>query len=284
VRSRGIALALILAGAGAVFAKASGPAKPSASAKPLARRLRVCADPNNMPFSSMREDGIESAIARIVARDLSAEIDYVWMPQRRGFVRHTLSSGLCDVMLEAPADYGRVLATRPYYRSTYVFVSRRDGGVRIRSFDDPALSRLRIGVQIVGDDYANTPPAHALGRRGLASNVLGFSLYGNYEEPNPPSRIIDAVARGDVDVAVAWGPMAGYFASRETVPLDLAAVSTLSSGEDGHFQFDIAMGVRRGDAALRDELDRVLVRRRGEIDAVLRRFHVPLIGAPAAGR
>src|SRR5919205_131260 len=163
---------------------------------PQPHKLRVCADPNNLPFSNDREEGLENALARLVAREMDAELEYTWLPQRRGFVRNTLAAKRCDVMMEVPAGYGRTLATQPYYRSTYVFVSRKDRGLKIRSFDDPALRKLRIGVQIIGDDYANTPPAHALGRRGLAANVVGYSVYGDYSRPDPLAAIIDAVVSG----------------------------------------------------------------------------------------
>jgi mxaJ protein len=143
------------------------------------RRLRVCADPNNLPFSNQREEGLENEVARLVARELHATLEYEWSPQRRGFVRNTLAAGKCDVIIEVPAGYHRTLTTRPWYRSTYVFVSRKDRGIALRSFDDPMLRELRIGVQMIGDDYANTPPAHALGKRGLAQNVVGYPVYGD---------------------------------------------------------------------------------------------------------
>jgi mxaJ protein len=238
------------------------------------RQLRVCADPNNLPFSNEQEEGLENAIARLVARDLRAEVVYTWLPQRRGFVRNTLSANKCDVMMEVPAGYGRTLSTQPYYRSTYVFVTRKDRALAIRSLDDSSLRGLRIGVQVIGDDYANTPPAHALGRRGLAKNVVGYTVYGDYSRADPQAEIIHAVAAGDVDVAIVWGPIAGYFARRERVPLEITPVSP-QVDPPFRFTFDIAMGVRRGDGALRKELEQVIHRRRGEIDAVLAAYGVP---------
>src|SRR4051812_19512018 len=140
----------------------------------LALLLRVCADPNNLPFSNRKGEGLENAVAQVIARDLGAELSYTWLPQRRGVVRNTMAAGKCDVMMEGPAGYPRTLATRPWYRSTYVFVSRDDRGLQVRSFDDPVLRSLKIGVQVVGDDYANTPPAHALGKRGLRRTWSDF--------------------------------------------------------------------------------------------------------------
>lgn len=241
----------------------------TASAPPL----RVCADPNNLPFSNRRREGLENALAPLVAAELGRPLAYVWVPQRRGFVRGTLDAGACDVMIEVPAHFDRVLATGPYYRSSYVFVSRADRGLDLRSFDDPRLRTLRIGVQVVGDDYANTPPVGELARRGIVDNVVGYSVYGDYATPNPPARIVDAVAAGAIDVAVVWGPLAGFFAGRE--PAKLAVTVPVEAREGASLAFDVAMGVRRGDEPLRDALDGAIRRRRAEIDAILARFGVP---------
>jgi mxaJ protein len=243
------------------------------------RELRVCADPNNLPFSNSRGEGFENRIAELIARELDASLRYTWWAQRRGFVRNTLREGACDVIIGVPAGYDPVLTTRPYYRSTYVFVHRDEPGA-VRSLDDPRIGAARIGVQLVGDDYANTPPVHALARRGIVANVRGYTVYGDYARPDPPADVIRAVASGEVDVAVAWGPLAGYFATRQPSPLRLAVVSPLSEGPLP-FAYDISMGVRRGDRALRDEIDRFLQRRRGEIDRVLDAYGVPRLDRPA---
>jgi mxaJ protein len=267
-RARAVALVLVLSAL--ALAGAFGPSRG------FARILRVCADPNNLPFSNDRSEGFENRLAELVAADLGARLEYDFWPQRRGFVRHTLGAGRCDVMMGAPYGYERVLTTAPYYRSTYVFVYREDLGVKIRSLDDAALRGLRIGVQVVGDDYQNTPPAQALARRGLAANVVGYTLYGDYGTPNPAARIVDAVAARDVDVAIVWGPFAGYFAPRQRVPLAVVPVSPEVDLPFTPFVFEIAMGVRRGNPGLRRELDDVLLRRRCEVADVLRRYGVPM--------
>jgi mxaJ protein len=247
------------------------------------RELRVCSDPNNLPFSNERQEGFENRIAELVARDLNARLSYTWWAQRRGFVRNTLDANECDVFIGVPSSFERTRTTIPYYRSTYVFVTRRDRHLRIASFDDPALKRLTIGVQMIGDDFVNTPPAHALSQRHIIQNVRGYSVYGDYRQPNPPARIIDAVAHGDVDVAVAWGPLAGYFAEHEPVPLDITPVSPQIDLPFLPFVFDISMGVRRGDDSLREELNGVITRRKTEIDKILDQFGVPRVaGAPSS--
>jgi mxaJ protein len=242
------------------------------------RVLRVCADPNNLPFSNQRQEGLENALAQIVAKDLDADVAYAWWAQRRGFVRNTLNAGLCDVVMGVPGRFDLVETTQPVYRSRYVFVRRADRAVRpFRSFDDPRLRELSIGVHVIGDDYANSPPLHALSRRGVTGNIVGFRLLDDYALDNPPARPIEAVARGAVDVALVWGPVGGYFAARQSPPL--VVEPTDGEMDDGilPLAYDIALGVRRGNTALREELDSVLGRRRAEIAALLRAFHVPVI-------
>jgi mxaJ protein len=244
--------------------------------------LRVCADPNNLPFSNDRGQGFENRLADMLARDLGTRVQYTWWAQRRGFIRNTLTSGLCDLVMGMPTGVAHAATTRPYYRSTYVFVAPRRRHLAIRSFDDPALRTLRIGVQMIGDDFANSPPAHALSNRGIITNVVGYSVMGDYSQPNPPARIVEAVARGEIDAAVVWGPLAGYFASRQAEPLDLTPVSP-TADPSLPFTFDISMAVRRTDDRRRATLDAFIVRRRGAIEQLLREYGVPRADATATG-
>lgn len=247
---------------------------PALSAQLSRGVLRVCADPNNLPYSNQRGEGFENKLAELVAKDLGARVEYTWWAQRRGYVRNTLRAGKCDVLMGVPTGFELALVTRPYYRSTYAFVSRRTTP-RVTSLDDPALHKLRVGVQLIGDDFANSPPAAALTRRGIVTNVKGYTVYGDYREPNPPSRIVRAVETGEVDVAIVWGPLAGYFARRSPVPMRVDPVSPEIDLPYLPFVFDIALGVRRGETAFRDRLDDVLRRRKEEIDQLLARYGVP---------
>jgi quinoprotein dehydrogenase-associated probable ABC transporter substrate-binding protein len=238
--------------------------------------LRVCSDPNNLPFSNERGEGFENRIAELVGQELGRNIVYVWRPQRRGFLRAGLNAGLCDLVVGTP-KLDALLATAPYYRSTYVFVTRADRGIDVRSLKDPRLRELKVGVHLIGDDGWNTPPAHALAAQGIVANVVGFPILGDYAEPNPPARLVEAVASGDIDIAIAWGPLAGFFAQRSPVSLRLKPVSDRADFIPLVFDYPIGMGVRRGEDALRDWLNEVLLRRQSEITEILRNYGVPLV-------
>jgi mxaJ protein len=238
--------------------------------------LRVCADPNNLPFSNEREEGFENRLAELVAGEMGTTVEYVWWAQRRGFFRNTLNANLCDLVVGVPTRLEIARTTAPYYRSTYVFVTRRDAGLQLASFDDPALRTLRIGVPLIGDDGANAPPAHALSRRGIIRNVVGYSVFGDYRTEAPPSRLITAVAESEIDVALAWGPLAGYYAARQHVPLAITPVQPRREGAFP-FTFDISMAVRRSDDALFARVEQIIDRRRADIDAILDEYRVPLV-------
>ena len=242
--------------------------------------LRVCADPNNLPFTNQKGEGFENKIAELIAKDLKEPVEYTWFAQRRGFFRNTLREGRCDIVMGAPEKFERALSTEPYYYSSYVFVSRKDRGLNITSLDDPALKSLKIGVQMIGDEALNTPPAHALADRGIIQNVVGYSVYGEYTEPNPPARIIDAVVNKDVDIALVWGPLAGYFAAKQKVPLDIRPVEPDSMGKLP-LAFGISMAVRYGEDEFKEKLDSLLSKDRAQIEKIMDRYHIPRVPEPA---
>jgi mxaJ protein len=256
--ARGL-LALIVALGATNFAAAEG------------RILRVCADPANLPYSDREERGFENRIARLVAAELGARLDYAWQPLGRGLVRKSLGADACDVLVGVPAGLERVLTTRPYYRSGYVFVNRTDSPQPLESFDDHRLRELRVGVQLIGNDLAATPPGHALARHGAAERVVGYPVFGDVPAA---ARAQADLAAGRIDAALLWGPQAGYFAARSAVPMRLSAARA-PAGLEMPFAFAIAMGVRKDDRTLQAELDAVLARRAAAIAAILDEYGVP---------
>ena len=239
--------------------------------------LTACADPNNLPFSNKAGQGFENKLAELIASDLHAQLKYIWWAQRRGYVRNTLNERACDFWPGIASNVEMIATTRPYYRSTYMLVSRESANLKGLTLDDPRLKKVRIGVQMVGNDASNTPPAHALATRGIIGNVRGYMLYGNYREPNPPADVVLAVERGEVDVALVWGPLAGYFAAGSPVPLRLEPVTPWFADQQWPMQFDVSVGVQKDDQKLLHQIDRVLVRRSSDIGKLLAAYHVPVV-------
>jgi mxaJ protein len=281
------ALGVLAAGA-ALFVglrdnRPAGPARPAAEqplpgsqGAPDAKALRVCADPNNLPFSNRALEGFENKLVEMIAADLGKTVRYTWWAQRRGNVRETLNAGRCDVIPGVSSSLEMLATTRPYYRSTYVAVTRENRRLAIASFDDPRLRKLKIGVQLIGDDGSNTPPAHALTRRGYIDNIRGFTVYGDYSDRAPQRGIVDAVARGEVDLAFVWGPVAGYFGRRAGERLTLTPVTPFD-GPRLPMIYDISMGVRKADLGLKAQLDAALARHQSEIRALLVAYGVPVV-------
>jgi len=229
--------------------------------------LRVCADPNNLPFSNEREEGFENRLAYVIADAMGAKLEFVWWSERKSSVKNTMNADRCDALMSVTEAFDLAAVTHPYYRSTYVFVSRKDRGLHVTSLNDSRMAQWRIGIHMVGEDYA--PPAFALARRGLSANVTGFRLFGPLGEPNPPARLIDAVASGEIDLAIVWGPFAGYFAGHETTPLEVTPVSP-QTDQAVPFVYDIAMAVRKGNDRLRAALDDALQRKCADVQSILR--------------
>jgi mxaJ protein len=240
------------------------------------RTLKACADPNNMPFSNQAGQGFENKLSQIIAADLHAKLGYDWWAQRRGYVRNTLNAQKCDFWPGIASNVEMVATSRPYYRSTYMFVTRASDKLGGLTLDDPRLKKLSIGVQMIGNDASNTPPAHALAGRGIVANIRGYMLYGDYRKPSPPSEVVKAVERGDIHVALVWGPLAGYFAAQSPVPLRLEPVNPWLD-QQWPMQFDISVGVQKDNLKLLKQVDQVLARRAPEIQRLLLAYHVPLM-------
>jgi mxaJ protein len=235
------------------------------------KELRVCGDPENLPFSNQKLEGFENRIASVIAADLGAAPAYVWWPHQRGLVKNTLGAGTCDVIFGIPEGLDSVQWTKPYYRSTYVIAYRKDGGRRIANLDAPELKQLRIGV------YTNTPVEESLARRGLLENLKTYSLFFDPRgDRDRPAKLLDDLVAGTVDVALPWGPLAGYYAVKLHAPIELVPLQD----ETGvPLSFNISMGVKKGDRELKSRLDAAIDRRQADIRAILEEYGVPL--APA---
>jgi mxaJ protein len=240
-----------------------------------ASALKVCADPQQLPFSNQQQQGFENKIAEVLGNELGREVSFEWVRPSRGFVREVVNTGRCEVLIEVPVGMRGVLVTNPYYRSTYVFVTR-SGAATVRTFDDPALRHMKIGVHALEEDYA--PPATALARRKLAANVVPFVM----EED--PGEIIAAVAEHKVDVAVVWGPVAGYYAAKYGKQLQLTPVEPELDPPMLPFTYEIAAGVRKSDPILYAQVRVALNKRSGDIHKILEAYHVPLLPMPQGGK
>ena len=279
MRRAAVALALLVAIAGQAAAQGTGEKMILLSPDSMWKQkhnLRVCADPQNMPFSNRKREGFDNKIADVIARELGDSVSYAWWPSRRGYLRNTLSAGTCDLVIGVPVGFDPVATSKPYYRSTYYIVSRADKKLGITSLDDARLKKLRVGVNLLDGDYTNTPPAHALSVHGITgAGVVGFP--GFYDEEHQPGEIIDSLAKGNIDVALVWGPIAGWFAKKSGVPMSLTALPD-SDSADLPFAYSVAIGTRRSDRELRTLIDEILVRKKPEIDKILMEYNVPTLG------
>jgi mxaJ protein len=257
---------------------AAWPAVAAHAQRPAPREpglIRVCADPDNMPSSNDKSEGYENKIAELIAKELNSKLTYVWYPTRRGYFR-ILNGLYCDMAVEAPAGLDIAGVTKPYFRSGYVFVTRKGSALEdLNSLDDPRLKQAKIGVNIYTSDTENSPPAMALSQHGVVGNLTGYSTF--FSDQARPENIVQAVADKEVDIAIAWGPLAGYFAKRSSVPLNLTPLPARDSLSDLPMQFNIGLAVRRRDKEFRDSLQAVLERRRPEIETVLKEYGVPLL-------
>jgi mxaJ protein len=241
-------------------------APPSVAARSTAV-LRVCADPDNLPFSNSREQGFENRLARMAGNYLHEEVQFVWQRQGRGFIREFMNSGKCDLVVGIPAAFRGLLITKSYYRSSYVFLTRSSAQFQPVSLDDPELKNRRIAVEALEEEY--TPPAEALAHRGLQNQLVGIYSVGAHSRD-----IAEAVKRGKVDLGIMWGPTAGYIARRSSKVLSITPVRPSSDGPLP-FTFAISMGVRNGDVSLQRKLDAFLSANAALIHRLLDLYGVP---------
>lgn len=242
--------------------------------------LRICADARNLPFSDTTGRGFENVLAQMIASELRRPLEFVWK-FRRGYLNgEELKSSFCGVVLGMPVGESKALLTTPYYRSTYVFVTRSDRKMGIRSFSDRRLRALRIGVFSGSAAVELTPPGRLAAAHGLANRLRVFRSYSRNGNESPAKALVDALERDEVDIAIGWGPAMGYFAARSKVPLTVQAVMDDPAHPAIEMSYAIAIAVPPGNRKLRAELDQFLSLRREAIRQLLIDYHVPLYGEP----
>jgi quinoprotein dehydrogenase-associated probable ABC transporter substrate-binding protein/PQQ-dependent catabolism-associated CXXCW motif protein len=231
--------------------------------------LRVCADANNLPFSNQKGEGFENESAELVAERLGVPVRYTWHPQTAGFVRNTLRAYLCDVVMGVGSASELLQNTNPYYRSTYVLAHRTADGERFADLASPAMDDARIGV------IAGTPPANLLAARGLLDQVRPYHLMVDTRYYAPGRDLMADLAAGEIDVALVWGPIAGYWAARQDEPISLVPLHSDRPGL--RMDYRISMGIRPNEPNWKQQLNDLIRELQPEITAILERYDVPLL-------
>ena len=231
--------------------------------------LKVCADPNNLPFSDERKEGFENKIAELMGTELGLKVDYTWFPQVIGFVRNTLLAHLCDLVMGTVAGDEIMQTTNPYYFTTYVMFYRSDTGRALEGPEDPQLASLRLGV------VAGTPPSDLLVRHELMSHTRPYALTVDTRSESPTHEMVRDVADGTIDVGFLWGPIAGYYRKLNQLPLTLVPLKDEPGA--ARMEYHIAMGVRANEAEWRRRINAAILKRQPEITTTLRQFGVPLL-------
>jgi quinoprotein dehydrogenase-associated probable ABC transporter substrate-binding protein len=260
-RSAAVLIGVLLAG--------GGPAASQTSEIVDRSELKVCADPNNLPFSDEKKEGFENKIADLMGSELGLKVDYAWFPQVIGFVRNTLRAHLCDLVMGTVAGDEIMQTTNPYYFTTYVMFYRSDKGLAADSVQDPRLASLRLGV------VGGTPPADLLTRYDLMAHTKPYALTVDTRVESPTHDMVQDVVDGTVDVGFLWGPIAGYYRKHDALPLTLVPLK--SEPGAARMEYHIAMGVRANEPEWRRRINTVILKRQPEITAILRDYGVPLL-------
>ena len=231
--------------------------------------LKVCADPNNLPFSDEKKAGFENKIAELMGTELGLKVGYTWFPQVIGFVRNTLRAHLCDLVMGTVAGDEITQTTNPYYFTTYVMFYRSDKGRSLEGPQDPQLASLRLGV------VAGTPPSDLLVRHELMSHTRPYALTVDTRSQSPTHEMVQDVVDGTIDVGFLWGPIAGYYRKLNDLPLTLVPLKDEPGA--ARMEYHIAMGVRANEAEWRRRINAAILKRQPEITTTLQQYGVPLL-------
>ena len=254
---------------GALLVCGSGPAAAQTGEVVDRSALKVCADPNNLPFSDEKKEGFENKIADLIGTELGRKVDYVWYPQVIGFVRNTLRAHLCDLVMGTVAGDEIMQTTNPYYFTSYVVFQRSDKGLAFEGLDDPRLKSLHLGV------VAGTPPSDLLARHDLMSRTKPYPLTADTRAESPTHQMVQDVVDGTIDIGFLWGPIAGYWRKHDALPLTLVPLKSEPGAP--RMAYHIAMGVRANEPEWRRSINAAILKRQAEITAILQDYGVPLL-------
>jgi mxaJ protein len=246
----------------------------SASAQPVSVGniwLHVCADPNNLPFSNEKGEGFENKLAELIASKLNMQLVYTYLPQVMGQIAKLPGNGQCDILMGYAQGTGLVEDTNPYYRTSYVLIYRRDDQslAGIEALSDDRLKRKKIGI------IARTPPASIMAMNGLMANAKSFEVNADRTSASPGTDVIEAIASGEIDAGILWGPLGGYYAQRSKVPLALVPLVKEKAGPTTIY--GITMGVRPNEPEWKHKLNKLIAENQGDINTMLSEYNVPLL-------
>jgi mxaJ protein len=237
---------------------------------PKADEFKVCADQDNLPYSNAQGEGFENKIAEILAADLGRELTYQFWHDRFGFLRNTLNGYRCDYVIGTNTTYDALDTTKPYYRAGHVWVYRKDSGFDIKNWDSPDLRKGTIGVN------DKSPVAVALNANNLMFNAKPYRIQRDLN--TSPGQKIEDLAKGDIDIAIEWGPIGGYYAKKSDVEMVVVPIPEYATDQTrltGKTYWNISGGVRKREADRRDELEAAIFRNLDKIHAVMDEFGIP---------
>ncbi len=241
------------------------------SEAPAVAGLRVCADPDNMPFSNLNGEGFENKLAELIAQKLGARLDYSWFAEATGYVPNTMGRDACDLVMGYAQGTGLIEDTNPYYYTSYLLIYREDDTnlAGVESLADPRLKGKKIGF------FARTPPSSVLAMHGLTPDAKPFDIRAGENATKAAITMIGEIASGALDAGILWGPVGGYYAERAGVPLKLVPLVKETAGPRSIY--GITMGVRPNQPEWKHKINKFIAANQREINAILESYNVPVL-------